>query len=104
METVKLTLAELEAGLMTLNRGLAAPWLIADGKLEKTFRFADFVSAFGFMTQVALRAEKRNHHPEWYNVYNVVRIQLSTHDVGGLSNLDFALAQDIEALAGSAGR
>jgi 4a-hydroxytetrahydrobiopterin dehydratase len=58
----------------------------------------NFVEAFGFMTQVALIAEKMNHHPEWHNVYRTVEIHLTTHDVGGLSELDFALAQQIDRI------
>jgi len=73
-------------------------WKLADGKLHKTFQFDDFVEAFGFMTQVAIVAEKMNHHPEWFNVYNKVTIDLTTHDVGGISQLDLDLANKIEAL------
>ena len=67
--------------------------------LQKTFMFDTFIQAFGFMTQVALFAEKMNHHPEWINVYNRVDIILSTHDVGGLSELDIKLAQMIDRVA-----
>ncbi len=75
-------------------------WKIVDGKLNRTFEFADFNEAFGFMTRVAMEVEKLNHHPEWFNVYNRVKIELVTHDVGGLSNFDFKLAQIINRLAG----
>lgn len=68
--------------------------------ITKRFSFADFVSAFGFMAQVALEAEKMNHHPEWTNVYRHVDIRLTTHDAGGVSELDFALARAIERVAG----
>lgn len=64
---------------------------------RKTFKFADFNEAFGFMTRVALAAEKADHHPEWVNVYNKVEITLTTHDAGGLSDRDVALAGFIEA-------
>jgi 4a-hydroxytetrahydrobiopterin dehydratase len=74
-------------------------WSLMSGKLERTLRFADFQAAFGFMTSVALAAEKMDHHPEWFNVYNTVRIQLTTHDVGGISDKDFQLAQTIDTLA-----
>jgi 4a-hydroxytetrahydrobiopterin dehydratase len=75
-------------------------WELAEGKLHKTFRFASFVQAFSFMTSVALVAEAMNHHPDWTNVYNRVTIDLNTHDVGGISALDFRLAKRIEELAG----
>ncbi len=66
--------------------------------IEKSFRFADFSAAFAFMTRVALLAEKLDHHPEWFNVYNRVDILLSTHDAGGLSERDIDLARRIDAL------
>jgi 4a-hydroxytetrahydrobiopterin dehydratase len=74
-------------------------WRIENGKLHKTIEFATFVQAFGFMTQVAIEAEKMNHHPEWHNVYNKVTIDLVTHDIGGISNYDFRLARAIDAIA-----
>ena len=74
-------------------------WTIVDGKLNRTFEFADFNEAFGFMTRVAMEVEKLNHHPEWFNVYNRVKIELVTHDVGGLSNFDFKLAGIINRIA-----
>lgn len=67
-------------------------WKLIQGKLHRELVFEDFVSAFAFMTSVALAAERMNHHPEWSNVYNRVVIELSTHDVGGLSQKDFELA------------
>ena len=67
--------------------------------IVRTFRFADFSQAFGFMARAALAAEKLDHHPEWSNVYNRVEIALSTHDAGGLSERDFALAGAIDRLA-----
>ena len=70
-----------------------------DGKaVERTFKFADFSEAFAFMTRVALLAEKADHHPEWFNVYNRVEITLTTHDAGGLSARDAAMIEAIEAL------
>jgi 4a-hydroxytetrahydrobiopterin dehydratase len=66
--------------------------------ITRSFMFADFVEAFGFMTRVALLAEKADHHPEWSNVYNRVDILLTTHDAGGLSARDVALAEAIDAL------
>lgn len=68
--------------------------------ITREFRFADFSAAFGFMTRVALAAERANHHPEWSNVWNRVRITLTTHDAGGLTDKDVALATRIDALAG----
>lgn len=67
-------------------------WGIVGGKLHREFQFANFVEAFGFMTRAAILAEKMNHHPEWFNVYNRVTVDLNTHDVGGLSDYDFQLA------------
>lgn len=74
-------------------------WELVDGKLHREFRFTDFVNAFGFMAQVALVAEAMGHHPEWSNVWNRVTIDLTTHDTGGLSNLDLELARRIDTLA-----
>jgi 4a-hydroxytetrahydrobiopterin dehydratase len=66
--------------------------------LTRTFKFADFSAAFAFMTRVALLAEKADHHPEWRNVYNLVDILLTTHDAGGLSARDVALARAIDTV------
>ena len=73
-------------------------WSIVGGKLHRALTFPSFVEAFGFMCRAALIAERSNHHPEWSNVYNRVEINLTTHDVDGLSNLDFTLATSIDAL------
>jgi 4a-hydroxytetrahydrobiopterin dehydratase len=73
-------------------------WSIKEGRLTKTVRFKDFNQAFGFMTRVALYAERLNHHPEFYNVYNTVRIDLITHDINGISNYDFRLARIIDGI------
>ena len=78
-------------------------WTLKEGKLHRELRFADFSEAFGFMARVAMAAEQLNHHPEWSNVWNRVVINLTTHDCGGLSSLDLALAQRIDALAGQRG-
>ena len=75
-------------------------WSLVNGKLHRELRFADFSAAFGFMARVALAAEQLGHHPEWSNVWNTVVIDLTTHDTGGLSNLDLELARRIDALAG----
>ncbi|WP_299818292.1 4a-hydroxytetrahydrobiopterin dehydratase [uncultured Roseibium sp.] len=76
-------------------------WRLCDGReaISKSFKFKDFRQAFGFMTEVALVAEKMNHHPEWFNVYRSVDITLATHDVGGLSALDLDLASEIDGIA-----
>ena len=71
--------------------------------IRKTFQFADFNEAFGFMTRVALQAEKMNHHPEWFNVYNRVEVVLSTHDSGGVTERDIKLARFIEKSASGRG-
>ncbi|MDT8328259.1 MAG: 4a-hydroxytetrahydrobiopterin dehydratase [Roseovarius sp.] len=65
----------------------------------KAYKFRDFVEAFGFMTRAAIWAEKWNHHPEWFNVYNMVKVTLTTHDVGGLSAIDLKLARKMDGLA-----
>ncbi len=75
-------------------------WKRRDGKLYREFRFGDFVEAFGFMSRVALVAEKMDHHPEWLNVYNRVEVSLATHDVDGISEKDFTLAQAMDRRAG----
>lgn len=74
-------------------------WALVDGKLQRTFQFRDFVTAFGFMTQVALVAERLDHHPEWFNVYRRVRVDLTTHDAGGISPKDFELATAMDTMA-----
>jgi 4a-hydroxytetrahydrobiopterin dehydratase len=91
-----LTAEEVRTGLEALPK-----WaLTSDGKaIERSFKYKDFVGAFGFMTRVALLAEKADHHPEWSNVYNRVDIRLTTHDCGGLSKRDLALAAKIDAIS-----
>lgn len=78
-------------------------WTVRDGKLHREYRFPDFVTAFGFMTSAALVAEAMNHHPEWFNVYGTVRVDLVTHDAGGLTELDLQLATRMEGLAQALG-
>lgn len=87
----KLTDAERETMLQPL---LATGWVFDPGRdaLLKTFTFTDFVEAFGWMAQIAIHAEKLNHHPEWSNVYKTVEVALTTHDAGGLTALDIKLA------------
>lgn len=94
-----LTANEIETRLAQLNRSGQGAWRIEDGKLHREFRFADFVQAFGFMSGCALVAERLNHHPEWFNVYNRVRVDLTTHDAGGITSLDFELAAAMNSLA-----
>ncbi|EPX86985.1 4a-hydroxytetrahydrobiopterin dehydratase [Salipiger mucosus] len=75
-------------------------WEMVEGRdaIHKTFKFDDFADAFSWMTRAAIWAEKWDHHPEWFNVYNTVEVTLSTHDVGGLSSLDAKLARKFDAL------
>jgi 4a-hydroxytetrahydrobiopterin dehydratase len=75
-------------------------WSLQGGKLHKAFTFTDFVEAWGFMSTVALVAESMSHHPEWSNVWNRVTVDLTTHDAGGISALDFDLAARMEGIAG----
>lgn len=97
--TDALTQAERESDLASL---LANGWQIVEGRdaIHKQFVFRNFIEAFGFMTKVALWAEKWNHHPEWSNVYKTVEVTLTTHDAGGLSALDIKLGAKMDALAG----
>ncbi|SHH06662.1 4a-hydroxytetrahydrobiopterin dehydratase [Cognatiyoonia sediminum] len=76
-------------------------WSMVEGRdaIHKTFQFKNFVEAFGFMTKAAIWAEKLNHHPEWSNVYKTVEVTLTTHDTGGLSELDGKLAAKLDQLA-----
>ena len=78
-----------------------AGWTMVEGRdaITKSYVFKNFIDAFGFMTRTAIWAEKWNHHPEWFNVYKTVDVTLSTHDVGGLSELDIKLARKMDALA-----
>ena len=96
MPIAELTEAERDAALAALPS-----WSIArEGKaIARTFTFADFSEAFAFMTRAALLAEKADHHPEWFNVYNRVEVTLTTHDAGGLSQRDVAMAKAMDALA-----
>ena len=76
-------------------------WRSVEGRdaITRTFTFADFNQAFGFMTRVALVAEKMDHHPEWFNVYRTVEVTLSTHDAGGVTEKDIALAKAMDSFA-----
>ena len=75
-------------------------WSLEGGKLHRELSFDDFSAAWGFMSRVALVAEQLEHHPEWFNVYSTVRIDLSTHDVGGVSPFDIEFARRVNAIAG----
>ena len=92
---VKLSKAEIAAALSKLPK-----WKLKAGRLHREYKFADFVAAFGFMAGAALVAQGMDHHPEWFNVWNTVRIDLATHDAGGVTALDVKLAHSMEELAG----
>jgi 4a-hydroxytetrahydrobiopterin dehydratase len=78
--------------------GLAG-WSVVEGKLHKEYKFSDFVHAFGFMTTAALGIEKMNHHPEWFNVYNRVTVDLTTHDAEGITAKDVELGKWLDEVA-----
>jgi 4a-hydroxytetrahydrobiopterin dehydratase len=94
--------ARLTAEEKRLALAALPAWRPLDGRdaIARTFAFADFSEAFAFMTRVALVAEKMDHHPEWSNVYKTVSVVLSTHEAGGLSERDVALAKAIDRIAG----
>ena len=94
MSAPVLSANELDTALSQLEG-----WSIQNGKLHRQFQFPSFVEAFGFMSSVALVAEAMGHHPEWFNVYNRVTIDLTTHDAGGITQLDVALAQKANQFA-----
>ncbi|MCI4670643.1 MAG: 4a-hydroxytetrahydrobiopterin dehydratase [Bacteroidia bacterium] len=92
--------------MKTYNESEAAPklaelsgWTFVKNGIEKKYQFKDFTHAFAFMSGCAILAEKHNHHPEWFNVYNRVEIRLSTHDAGGLTDYDFKLAAAFDELS-----
>ena len=92
----KLDISDRDAAILKLNG-----WELVEGReaIAKTFTFADFNAAFGFMTRAALKAEAMDHHPEWFNVWNKVDVTLSTHDAGGLTELDMELAAFMDGIA-----
>jgi 4a-hydroxytetrahydrobiopterin dehydratase len=94
LENRRLTDDEIEAAVADLDG-----WEVRDGKLFREFVFADFVEAVGFMMRAAVRAQVLNHHPDWSNAYKTVRVELETHDVGGLSPYDVELAKQMNELA-----
>jgi 4a-hydroxytetrahydrobiopterin dehydratase len=93
MKAQKLEAAQIAAKLKKLSG-----WSMKEGNLHRTFKFADFNAAFGFMCRAALIAEAMNHHPDWSNVWNKVTVNLSTHSIGGISQLDFELAEKMQKL------
>jgi 4a-hydroxytetrahydrobiopterin dehydratase len=97
MKISKLSESEIQERLHKLPR-----WSLRAGKLHRDYALADFAEAFGFMARCALIAEKSDHHPEWFNVYSKVSVDLTTHDAGGISERDFALAEQMEKAAAQA--
>ncbi len=91
-----------EAELATALDGLSG-WSVVNGKLHREYRFADFVHAFGFMATSAIAIEAMNHHPEWFNVWNRVVVDLTTHDSGGITEKDVALARKLDGFAAKLG-
>src|SRR5260370_30932317 len=90
----KLTDSELHAALSGLSG-----WTIAEHKIHKDYKFADFVHAFGFMSTAALAIEKMNNHPEWFNVYNRVKVYLTTHEANGVTSKEIDLAKLLDGFA-----
>jgi 4a-hydroxytetrahydrobiopterin dehydratase len=90
----KLSDAELNSAVSSLPG-----WTVQNGKLHRELKFSDFIHAFGFMATSALAIEKKNHHPEWSNVYNRVTIELVTHDSGGITDADIDLARTLDRIA-----
>lgn len=94
MSTNVLSAAEIQQQLERL-----ASWEIKDGKLHRQFQFPDFVTAFGFMASMALVSEANGHHPEWFNVYNKVIVNLTSHDAGGITQKDIDWAEQANKFA-----
>ena len=94
MSLTKLSDDEINSELKSLNG-----WTIKDGKLHKDFQFESFNQAFGFMTRASMEIEKMNHHPEWFNVYNKLSVDLMTHDAGGITKNDVQLAKILNSLS-----
>ena len=93
MTIEKLSSEQIENELKNLDG-----WIVKNGKLHKDFQFDDFNQAFGFMTRAAMHIEKMNHHPEWFNVYNKLSVELMTHDAGGITQNDVSLAKILNSL------
>lgn len=94
MALIKLTEEQIKKELVNLQG-----WSVVNGKLHKDFVFTDFVEAFGFMSRAAIHIEKMNHHPEWFNVYNKIKVEIVTHDAGGITQNDINLARTLNSLA-----
>ncbi|MCC2603768.1 4a-hydroxytetrahydrobiopterin dehydratase [Planctobacterium marinum] len=92
---------DIQKALGQLNLSCKNEWKLVDGSLQKRFKFSNFIEAFGWMSKVAIVAEKMDHHPEWFNVYNKVDVTLVTHDANGITQKDFDLANQMELLAQS---
>jgi len=95
MNKGKLSKQEIAAGLRKLKG-----WSVVKGNLHRIFKFKDFTQAFGFMKRIALAADRMDHHPDWSNAYNKVTVNLSTHSAGGLTKIDFELAEKIQKIHG----
>jgi 4a-hydroxytetrahydrobiopterin dehydratase len=93
MALAKLTEEQIQKELANLQG-----WSVVNGKLHKDFVFVDFIEAFGFMSKAAIHIEKMNHHPEWFNVYNKIKVELVTHDAGGITQNDINLARTLNSL------
>ena len=94
MTITKATEPEIQKAMAELGS-----WTLENDKLHREYRFRDFVQAFGFMAQVALLVERADHHPEWFNVYNRVVVDLTTHEAGGITQKDLDLARQMEQIA-----
>jgi len=93
MTLLKLTEEQIQTEIEKLSK-----WLVVNGKLHKDIEFSSFNEAFGFMTRASMEIEKMNHHPEWFNVYNKLTIDLMTHDAGGITENDINLAKILDSL------
>jgi len=93
MGLAKLSDEQIQTALQDLDG-----WSVVDGKLHKEFQFSDFIEAFGFMARASMHIEKMNHHPEWFNVYNKLVVDLMTHDASGITENDTNLAKILNSL------
>jgi 4a-hydroxytetrahydrobiopterin dehydratase len=93
-----MTLAKLSDDKIREELANLDGWAVKNGKLHKDFVFSNFIEAFGFMTRASMHIEKMNHHPEWFNVYNKLSVDLTTHDAGGITKNDINLAKTLNSL------